>query len=299
MKILVTGAAGRLGNTVCQLLSTMSVDFKAIDKTEDNRFEYPIEVVNLLSLENCQEVLHGVTVLAHFANHPSWNTGSPLEIYRENVTMNMNLFQAAANLDCERIVFSSSIQLMSGQEPTNDRDRHEIRLPYLPMDAKMPSIPRNTYALSKETTEAMLRYFSDTTGMTTIAIRYPWLLGSRLMATAVDNGGIKRGKCYDGFAYLPIYSAAEAAVKAIYANVEGYRQYFVASKDNLEQRSAREVIEEQLAHLPCKKPVEEMDSLVDCTNEEMELGWQQPKSLAESFEIYGHIQEFKGLDYPN
>ena len=299
MKILVTGAAGRLGSAVCQLLNKKDIAFRAIDKVEDKRFEYPIEVVDLLKLKNCKEVLRGVTVLAHFANHPSWNTGSPEEIYRENVTMNMNLFQAAANLDCQRIIFSSSIQLMSGQRPTNDRESHEILLPYLPMDAKMPGIPRNTYALSKEATEAMLHYFSDTKGITTIAIRFPWLLGSRLLATAIKNGGIKRGKCYDGFAYLPVYSAAEAVVQAIFAEVSGYRQYFVASKDNLEQRATREIIEEQLAHIPCKKPIEAMNSLVDCTNEEIELGWQQPKSLVESFKNYGHIKELEGFDYPN
>ena len=296
MNVLVTGAAGNLGSTVCHLLKGAGIAFRAVDKIEVPNIEYPIEVVDLLNPENCKKVLQGVTHLVHFANHPSWNTGTPQEIYIDNVTMNMNLFQAAANLDCRRIIFSSTIQLMTGQKPTNDRNSHDILLPYLPMDSNMPSIPRNSYSLSKVATEAMLRYFSDTKGLTTISIRYPWLLDSQLLGVAVKQGGIKRGKCYDGYAYVPIYAGAEAAIKAITADVDGYRQYFVAAKDNLEQRPTREVIEEQLFHLPCKKPLEEMDSLVDCSKEETELGWQQPKSLLESYKNYVNIDEF---DNPN
>jgi len=73
-------------------------------------------------------------------------------------------------------------------------------------------------------------------------------------------------------------------------DLDGYRQYFVASKDNLEQRQAREVIEGQLSGLHRKKPIAEMDSLVDCTKVETELGWKQPQSLEESFAKYSEYK---------
>ena len=107
---------------------------------------------------------------------------------------------------------------------------------------------------------------------------------STLLQKAVENRGFKRGRCIDGFVYLPLHSAAEVAIKAMTANLNGYHQYFVASKDNLEQRPAKEVIEEQLSHIPCKKPIKEMDSLVDCVQVEAALGWKQPQSLMESFQ---------------
>lgn len=43
----------------------------------------------------------------------------------------------------------------------------------------------------------------------------------------------------------------------------------------------------------CKKLMEAMDSLVDCTPAELELGWKQPNSLAESYEKYGNIKHYK------
>ena len=291
MNVLVTGAAGRLGSCVCRLLGEAGVEFLAVDKVSGDQAEYPVKVVDLLDWETCDELLEGIDVLAHFANHTKWDSKKPQEVFNENTSMNMNLFQAAANAGCRRIVFSSSIQVFSGQLPTDDRDAHEIVLPYIPIDSDMPVFARNSYALSKQTAENMLKYFSVTRGMTCIAIRYPLLLDSKLLIKAKEQEGIERGKCYDGFAYLPIGSAAEAAVRAMTAELDGYRQYFVASKDNLEQRSAREVIEEQLSDLHRNKPIEEMDSLVDCSKVESELGWKQPNSLEESFAKYARYKE--------
>ena len=132
----------------------------------------------------------------------------------------------------------------------------------------------------------MLSYFADTERMTCIAFRFPLLVDWEFMRKVRESGGLKRGNAYDLFAYLPVYSAAEAVVQSTTAKIEGYRNYFIASKDNLEQTPAREFATQDLSHLPCKSPIEEMDSLVDCSMVETELGWQQPQSLAESVQKY-------------
>lgn len=292
-KILITGASGQLGRCVCVLLSHAGMPFIAVDKVPDSEVSYPVELVDLLDQNICQSLVEGVTVVAHFANHPNWYSGSPQQVYGDNVRMNMNLFQAAADAGCKRIVFSSSIQLLNGHLPSYDREEQDILLPYLPMDSDMPNSPRNAYALSKQASENMLRYFSKTRNMTCISIRYPWLLNADLLKKAMDQGGIKRGKCHDGYAYLPIYAGAELAILAMTAPISGYRQYFVASHDNLEQRPAREVIEEQLSHIPLNKALEDMDSLVDCSKVEQELAWQQPQSLEESFHRYVPLENLQ------
>lgn len=278
-----------MGSNVCRILHEAGIAFRAIDRVPGNTVDYEVENLNLQDSEICHEILSGIDVLAHFANHTNWNSADPEQLYLENVTMNMNLFQAAANVCCHRIVFSSSVQVPDGQRPITDRMEHPNFLPYIPMDSDMPAIPGNTYALSKQAAENALEYFSRTKGMTCVVIRYPLLIDSLMLKVGIEQGGIPRGNCYDGFTYLPVYSAAEVAVKAMNADVGGYRNYFVASKDNLEQRPAQEIIEAELSHLPCNKPIKEMDSLVDCSKVVTELGWQQPQSMAESFEKYGSL----------
>lgn len=293
MKVLVTGAAGRLGSCVCRLLTEAKIEFLAVDKYPDEQAEYPVRVVDLLDGDACSELLKGVDVLVHFANHTNCKSDTPEEVYGENGTMNMNLFQSAANAGCKRIVFASSVQVLDGQLPLGDRSQHPNFLPYIPMDSDMPAIPRNAYALSKQAAESALEYFSQNRGMTCVVIRFPLLMDSLMLKATVKNGGMGKVNCYDGFTYLPIYSGAEAVLKAMTAELEGYHCYFVASKDNLEQRSTIEVIESELAHLPCKKPIGEMDSLVDCSKVEAELGWTQPRSLDESYKQYCEFESVR------
>ena len=286
MKILVTGASGRLGSCVCRLLKDSKADFVAVDKFPNEKADYPIALADLADWEACQRLLNGVDTLVHLANFSNFDSAPSETLYSVNVTMNMNLFQAAANADCRRIIFASSIQVLDGQLPTMDRSKQENVLSYIPVDSEAPPVPRNAYALSKQAAENMLSYFADTEGLSCIAFRFPLLVDWEFMRKVRESGGLKRGNAYDLFAYLPVYSAAEAVVKATTAEIEGYHNYFIASKDNLEKTPAREIAAQELSHLPCKRPIEEMDSLVDCSKVEVELGWSQPQSVAESCEKY-------------
>ena len=42
MKVLVTGAAGRLGSCVCRILAESEVEFLAVDKFPDEQADYPL-----------------------------------------------------------------------------------------------------------------------------------------------------------------------------------------------------------------------------------------------------------------
>lgn len=287
MKVLVTGATGRLGSCVCRLLAEQGTDFVAVDRVTNENVDYPVEVVDLLSLESVDHLLEGIDVLVHFANYTNFDSASPEEVYSVNVSMNMRMFSAAARQGCQRVIFASSVQVLDGQLPTTDRMSHPCFLPYLPFDSEMPAIPRNAYGLSKQAGENMLEYFSETVGLTCVAIRFPLLIDSAMLESSIEQGGMPRGNPYDAYTYLPVYSGAEAVVCATQADLKGYQCYFVASKDNLEQKTAQEVIAEGLQAVPCKKPIEELDSLVDCSRVEAELGWRQPQSMQESYEKYG------------
>ena len=293
MKILVTGASGRLGSCVCRLLRESNLGFIAVDKFPDKQADYPIQSADLTEWETCERLMEGVDVLVHFANFSNFNAAPPEVLYPANAAMNMNLFQAGANVGCRRIIFASSIQVLDGQFPFMDRTKQENVLTYLPVDSDAPAVPRNAYALSKQAAEQMLSYFADTKGITGIAIRFPLLVDWEFMREIKKTNGIERGNAYDLFAYLPVYSAAEAVFKAITAKLDGYRNYFVASKDNLEQRPAREIIEQEMPDLPNRKPIEEMESLVDCSKVEADLGWEQPHSLDESLARYEGRESIK------
>jgi len=84
MKVLVTGAAGRLGSCVCRNLHEAGIEFLAVDKVAMDGTAYPVEVVDLLEWQTCVDLMGGVDVLVHFANHANWNSGNPQEVYNEH-----------------------------------------------------------------------------------------------------------------------------------------------------------------------------------------------------------------------
>ncbi len=260
------------------------IEFRAVDKVVDAELGYPVEVVERLDRTTCNRLVEKIDAVAHFANCAEHFSDWPGKLYDENVEMCRNLFGAASESGVRMIVYSSSIQVFNGIHSVPDREKQDIVFPYLPIDSDMPTYPRNSYAFSKETGENMLKSLTKGGTVSAIAIRFPWLLSDELVETAHVQGGIERGKCFDGYTYLPMRSAAEATVEALKSNIKGYSQYFVASRDNLEQRSTREVVNEQLAHISWRRPLEQWDSLVDCSRAEDELGWRQPKTLAEAFE---------------
>ena len=84
MKVLVTGAAGRLGSCVCRLLLEQGIEFVAVDRVSDVAADYEVLVTDLLRLQDAKSLLQGIDVLVHFANHANFNTSSPEQVYTEN-----------------------------------------------------------------------------------------------------------------------------------------------------------------------------------------------------------------------
>ncbi len=133
MRITLTGAAGKLGSHVCRQLVDAGHTVRATDRFYRRDLPVRLEMADLLRPEDAYELLEGVEALVHLANHPHFHGNDSQLVFNENVTMNMNIFQAARDVGVQKIVFSSSVQVMSGQRP-----------PYLPFDSSTPAHPPAT-----------------------------------------------------------------------------------------------------------------------------------------------------------
>ena len=111
MRVLVTGAAGRLGwHTVGHLLKA-GHEVVATDVEYRNDMPVKLIVADLLDRIGAYRLVDGCDALVHLGNHPNQHAISPDQrLYSENVTMTMNIVQAALDSGIRKIVFSSSIQ---------------------------------------------------------------------------------------------------------------------------------------------------------------------------------------------
>jgi nucleoside-diphosphate-sugar epimerase len=222
MKVLLTGAAGRLGREVFKALVDGGYDVRATDRTYRRDLPGRLEVANLLDGPTCYRLLEDCQAVVHLANHPHIFVRLPFQdVYAQNMTMDVNVFQAAAELGIKKIVFASSVQAMAGDRHVDFRADDPAAvvpptcLTYLPIDGDAPSCPRNLYALSKEAGEQMLRYYvALDEELSASAVRFPFIVTQesldwyRHRGNEYRDAGRIHGHADEGFSYL---FAADAA----------------------------------------------------------------------------------------
>ena len=233
MRVLVTGAAGRIGSAVArQLRAAGGFDVLATDRVRHGRVDFPLITANLLDRDAVDPLLDGVDAVVHLANHPAFKPPDAQMIFNENVCMNEHVFQAAADRGVGRIVFASSIQAIASQPAVGrlDDDDHP---PYLPLDGEVPARARNPYALSKQVSEVMLEYITRRFGVAAAAIRFPyvcgedqWQLDESTLAQAEGRG---RYQIDLAFTFLLLSDAATLVEAALRAPLSGYRVYHTPS----------------------------------------------------------------------
>lgn len=253
----------------------------ATDLRHPGKVPYTFRVKNLLHREVSYELLEaGPEVIAHIGNHPNKGRADAQRVYTENLTMNMNLFQAAHEVGISKLIFASSIQAVCPNEKANKGEKGLI--PYLPADADWPHNPGNTYALSKCATESMLHFFVGAGIASAVAIRFPFLVTPRhlkqiqnhLTRQPAPSSKNSWGKHSELFSYLMIEDAAALIRAVAEADLPGYRVYFPAASDNLLQRTTQEVRREYYRSVPWRKNVPRGCGLIDVSRITAETDWK-------------------------
>ena len=118
MRTLVTGAAGRLGASVCHLLSDRGVEVRAVDLPGlDYSTLAPLAHVDVVPADltdayACAQVMHGVAAIVHLAALlPPRSEISRETTWQVNVEMTRHLIQAARKQGEAHLIFTSSVSI--------------------------------------------------------------------------------------------------------------------------------------------------------------------------------------------
>jgi nucleoside-diphosphate-sugar epimerase len=266
-RVLVTGAAGRLGRSVASLFHREGFDLLTSDVVDAGDVPYRFVRADLLDHARALELLEDIDVLLHLGNHPGIGATPPQLVFNDNVAMNENMFQGAAEQGVGKIVFASTLQLIGSHidrrtvvtEPSN---------PGYPLNETTVPDPSNVYALSKTVTEVMLRYYAERCGIDCVALRFP-LLHFNDDRVRVSSGDEQPNDILEGFTGLSYEDAAELFLAVVRTDLPGYRVYMAGAAHRHRDLALDELIR---VHYP-DVPVTTKD-LIDVSTITAETGWR-------------------------
>jgi nucleoside-diphosphate-sugar epimerase len=276
MKVLVTGATGRLGTVVCKELSRRGHDVLGTDQRYAPGLGVPLKLADLRDALAVYPLLEGCDALVHLGNIPNLGLGPSAQVVLgDNVSMNSNVFRAALDLGVRRIVFASSLQVMIRLDEGRAFD-DPPQIPYFPLDGAAPANPgHNFYGLSKEFGERTLRVLSEREPkLACTSLRFPMLSGDwfkqRLQQPLPPSG---LNFC-EALAYLDFADAATLVALVVELQQPGYHQYFPAQAVSLAGYTPERTLAEFFPNIPLRRPPEQIRDLVDWSALEQDLGFR-------------------------
>jgi nucleoside-diphosphate-sugar epimerase len=168
-RICVTGASGKAGRFVVRDLLEHDYDVVATDIAPStieaaNRFVR----ADLTDYGQVLEVLKGVDAVIHLANIPAPGIYTSSVTFNTNMTMNFNVFHAAARCGLRRVVWASS-ETTLGLAFSNQEG---ARPKYAPVDELHYPVPTTTYSLSKVASETIAGHIAQWSGIPFVALRF-------------------------------------------------------------------------------------------------------------------------------
>ena len=250
MRILVTGAAGRIGSQVVLELVKHGHTVKALDRRplpQEVRADAEAVYADMTDPLAMLTAASGCDSIAHIAAIPSPSL-PPDEVLRLNVIGTQNALEAAAAYDIPRVVLTSSVGALGFSFP-----KYPCLPDYLPVDIAHPRRPQDSYGLSKLMNEESAHAMTRLTGMTTIVLRPPavWDLDRAKrhgwLQRALDNRGDERESSLWG--YIDVRDQAIAFRLALESDLAGHHVFYTMADDLRVNATARELTERHLPDL--------------------------------------------------
>jgi NAD(P)-dependent dehydrogenase (short-subunit alcohol dehydrogenase family) len=176
MRVLVTGGYGKVGRAAVERLAAggFSVKVIGIVPLADLGEDIPIpgvdfEMCDICDYAHLRETVRGFEAIVHLAAIPVPYLPSPV-IFDTNARGTFNVFRAAEEEGIRRVVQASSINALGqfyGMKPAP--------LEYLPLDEDHPLSTTDIYSFSKQMAEEIGDYFWRRSGISSVALRFPWV----------------------------------------------------------------------------------------------------------------------------
>jgi UDP-glucose 4-epimerase len=246
MRVVVTGANGRLGRVVVSLLLEQGMQVTGLDKEVTWQTQASMTRVDLCNLGQVFGALVGADVVIHLGAIPSPVGYPPELVYANNVMSQFNIFEAAARLGIRRVVSASSISAFGFPF------QHRLSEPlYLPLDEAHPLLPQDAYGLSKASGEEIAAAYTRRTGESAASLRISTIVDDTTIHRFLENARDHVGNWASSFwSYVHASDVAQACLLALTRPFEGHQIFHITSNDTLSELPTDELLDRWFPNVP-------------------------------------------------
>ena len=241
-RVCVTGASGQAGRAVVADLREHGYDVLATDAvvSREDRDEGMLRA-DLTDYGQAVEALSEASAdaVVHLANIPAPGLSTPAVTFNSNITMNFNVFQAAAALKLDRVVWASSETTLGLPFDTPPR--------YAPVDEDHYPVPTSTYALSKVASETVAGHIAQWSGLPFIALRFSNIMAPEDYQWFAEFQDDPHARKWNLWGYIDQRDVALSCRLALEANtgaVQGSPAFIIAAADTVMNRPSAELLAE-------------------------------------------------------
>lgn len=233
-RVLVTGAAGRIGRAVCADLRRHDIAVTALVREADLAdgeppAADPIVTGDAGDPDAVARALSTVDAVVHLAAIPWPKPDAAVEVFTGNTRATFVVLEQAGLAGIRRAVIASSYSVLGLYWAS--RPVHPV---YYPLDEAHPVLADDPYGLSKQVDEATAEMMWRRHRLSVLALRFPRTSRAeqldRAAAQAVEDPAAEAG---NSWAYLDLRDAATACRLALSAPVEGSHAMFLAAPETL------------------------------------------------------------------
>ena len=273
-RICVTGASGKAGRAVTAGLRAHGYQVNATDVavTRKDREDGMLQA-DLTDYGQAVEALSQADAVVHLANIPAPGLSTPAVTFNSNITMNFNVFQAAAALRLNRVVWASSETTLGLPFDVPPR--------YAPVDEDHYPVPTSTYALSKVASETVARHIAEWSGIPFIALRFSNIMAPqdyREFPGFWDDPHRRKWNLWGYIDERDVAASCRLALEAPAESVEGSPAFIIAAADTVMTRPSAELLAEVYPGVRLTREVSEFGTLLAIDRAREALGFDPAHS---------------------
>jgi len=277
-RICVTGATGKAGRAAVRDLREHGYEVLATDTAVGpSDVSAGVLKADLTDYGQATEVLRDTDAVVHLANIPAPGRYTPAVTFNANISMNFNVFHAAAALGLSRVVWASSettLGLPFGGGREQVPGGAGVAPKYAPADEDHFPVPNTTYALSKVASETIAEHIAGWSGIPFVGLRISNIMEPADYERFPSYWPDPHSRKWNLWGYVDVRDVALACRLGLEANVTGSQNVIIAAADTVMNRPSRDVLAEVFPGVTLTREIGEFGSLLAIDRAKQVIGYE-------------------------